>query len=392
MSPFLFAVGFVRVRVAGARMTEFYEACRKSGVNPRRARRRSAGGDPSFLLTVTATARLSPFLSDGEVLFEEERGGVPILLRRLLYRPGMLAGIIAAILLLVASSLFVWDVEISGTEAMSESEVREVLALAGLDRGSFLPALDPDRISLAARQGEARLSFVAVNLRGTVAMVQVREAREGVLPEKRPANLVARCDGVVTMPLIFAGKCLVSEGEVVRAGQILASGLLESENNGLRMTRAAGQVLARTVHTYEVFVPFSYEEQVPMGGEGLEVSLLFFGFEGKVFKSTGKSGVQCDIIKNVKEFSLPGGRTLPFGLVLTRTVPYTSVSAKRSVAEARALALAELSSRLEADSAGRTLLQKTTEARIDTKGVTLVCTVVAEEDIARVAEFQTAVE
>ena len=83
----------------------------------------------------------------------------------------------------------------------------------------------------------------------------------------------------------------------------------------------------------------------------------------------------------------PTGATLPFGYCLTAASTYEMRSATRTLQQARSLALAELDQRLAADSEGRTLLEKGVEWCVDGEGVTLICTVVCEEDIARTLEF-----
>jgi hypothetical protein len=57
------------------------------------------------------------------------------------------------------------------------------------------------------------------------------------------------------------------------------------------------------------------------------------------------------------------------------------------VCEAREAARAELERLLCADAAGRTLLSQKCEWCVDGEGITLICTVVCEEDIARTQEF-----
>ena len=180
---------------------------------------------------------------------------------------------------------------------------------------------------------------------------------------------------------------MVAPGDVVRAGQILASGLSDTQNHGYLVTRAAGQVLARTAHSYEVRVPFSLEEKAYTGRCWYELSLLFFGRAQKLFKNTGKNIDSCDIIKKTRYFALPEGESLPFGYGVITEAEYELVSRTRTAAEARELARKELESLLAADGTGWTLLEKRIEYRVDSDGITLLCTVVCEEDIASVSEF-----
>ena len=242
-------------------------------------------------------------------------------------------------------------------------------------------------MAIRVRQADARVAYVAINLTGTVATVQVREsAPRPEVSLHTPANLVARCDGVVVLPLIYEGKCVVEPGQTVRAGQILASGILDTDNNGIRLTRAAGSVMARTEQTFSVTVPFSYLEKVYTGRSWHEVEVSFFGLAGKVFKNTGNMTDTCDIIKTDKEFVL-GARTLPCGVTHTAYRAFEWVTVQRTATEALALAEAELAAALSEASSSRTLLQRVTETSVSDCGVTLICTAVFEEDIAIAAEF-----
>ena len=117
-----------------------------------------------------------------------------------------------------------------------------------------------------------------------------------------------------------------------------------------------------------------------------EFDLLFFSFEGKVFKTTGNIPDACDIIKKEQAYRV-GTHVLPVGALLTEYREYRWVSARRSGAEALALAREELAKKLSDESASRTLLSKTVETVVDEDGVKLICTATFEEDIAAVSEF-----
>lgn len=202
-----------------------------------------------------------------------------------------------------------------------------------------------------------------------------------------PAHLVAAKDGVITLPLVFEGQCLVREGEIVRAGQILASGLIGSENNGTRVTRAAGQVLAKTEREITVNVPYRYEIRTPLPRAGREVTLIFFGKCQKLLKTTGNVTDNCDIIINNNLWILPGGRALPVGWMDTRSVYYTNTAAQRTPGEALELARSELAAALAGLAADGTVLATTTEVTVSEEGITLHCTVTMEENIAVLSEF-----
>ena len=66
--------------------------------------------------------------------------------KQLLHRPVLLVGLCATLLLLLVSSLFVWDVEVRGTEKLSRAQVLRTLEECGLTTGSFWPGLDTEQL------------------------------------------------------------------------------------------------------------------------------------------------------------------------------------------------------------------------------------------------------
>ncbi len=383
-----FLLGEVGYRVSLENGTALFLLLQSEGFAPKALKRCEKTKEISFWLSAATARRFDEAAKNAalEITGRRERG-VPFLLGGLRARPGFLAGAVLALALLILSQLFVWDVKILGNERVPTEELTAELQDAGLYCGTFLPALDREGVAFALREGDARVVYAAVNVSGTVARVQIRESEP--VPEESvvtPANLVAGRDGVITLPLIFEGECKVTTGEVVRAGQLLASGVMDTQNHGYRLTRAAGQVLARTTHTYTVTVPFESTEKAYNGEEKKDITLFFFNFARKVFKSTGNSTTECDIINNIYQPVLPSGKRLPFGIEVTTAKEYAQVPVRYSATEARAMALSLLEEQLAADSAGRTMLSRVTETRVDGEGITLICTVTCEEDIAKVVE------
>ena len=380
----LFLLGFAEYAVSQEAAGEAFEALQGASVAAKGVKRYEKNGEIHFFCSLRAARRLpveTPFWK------EVRRGGLPILARDMRRRPGLVLGCLLALLLMVGARLVLWDIEIEGNEQIPCEELRLELAAVGLAEGRYLPNLDGEAIALALRQGDGRIAYASVNLRGTVARVQIREA---VVPPETvtaPADLVAAVDGVVVLPLVFEGENLVREGDVVRVGQVLAAGVIPGNEGVMRITRAAGQVWARTVRTYEVEMPFFYEEKVYSGRRTYDVELIFFGFRGKVFKNTGNLYINCDIIQDIKMLTLPSGRTLPIGLAVTTHESFDRCEATRTAAEARRLALLELEGQIATESDGRKVISRTVETVVDDVGVRLVCTLVCEEDIAVVREF-----
>lgn len=390
MRAVLFAMGAVAYRVPAASARALFELLHAGGFAPKGIKRCKKSGDITFSLLPREARRFDAHAAAfGVVPTARVPHGAVRVLSALRARPGLIVGTLLALLLLALSPLFVWEVEIYGNERIPCEEFTRELREAGLYRGAFLPRLDREGVATALRQRDPRVAYATLNVSGTVARVQIREGeKEPDNAPRLPANLVAKRDGVITLPLVYEGECLVREGDVVREGQILASGVRDTQNHGYRVTRAAGEVMARTTYTYTVRVPFVGEEKAYVGQKRYEVTLFFFDNARKVFKSTGKSTMECDIIEKIQWFTLPSGKRLPFGIAVVAHLPFARVDVTYTPREAREIAEAQLASLLAAECEGRTLLSRTVELSVEPSAVTLYCTLVCEENIAAVSEFE----
>ena len=151
-------------------------------------------------------------------------------------------------LLLAISSLFIWDIEVEGNERLSKGEILRALSDCGVSEGCFWPAADAERVrgEMLLRCGD--LAWMTLNVRGSQATVLVleREEKPEIYDEKAAADLVASRDGVVRGLNVKNGRALVGRGELVRAGQTLVSGEMDSPTGQSRLVRAEGGVTAET--------------------------------------------------------------------------------------------------------------------------------------------------
>lgn len=319
-------------------------------------------------------------------------GGLPAFLSRFARRPGLVAGLLLSVVLLVLSTGFVWDVRVSGNTTLSEREVEETLKACGFGVGSSLRGFRADRTQNRALMADHRLSWISINMRGTVAYVQIREATYPPEAEDdTPANLVASRGGQIVRVELTRGNVLVSAGQWVGEGDLLVSGLYDSEQVGLRYTHAEARVYARTVREITVEIPLSYEqkqydtENTPIF---CEKSLIFFEKTIKFSKKTGNVGGMCDTIRRVSVPFSSLGVGFPISLETKWYLPYTLVQATRTHAEAEELAYLELSRQISAIPGGAEVLSKTITTTHGEDAYVLHCTLTCIEDIAKEQTFE----
>ena len=142
-------------------------------------------------------------------------------------RVGLPIGALLAVILFGYLNGFVWDIRIRGNHELPTARIEEELRTAGLFVGVPFSLADRRQIANAALLSTTDLSYLSVNYRGTVAYVEVLERKEqpGGSPELSPANLVAAEDAVIEFLSVRSGDVRVHCGQVVRAGDLLVSGI-----------------------------------------------------------------------------------------------------------------------------------------------------------------------
>jgi similar to stage IV sporulation protein len=318
------------------------------------------------------------------------KGGLPFLLRRVTHRPGLWVGGVLAILLVAAAQSVVWDIRVSGNETVSDRAVKESLAACGLSVGTPLRGFHADVIENQVLLKDDRLAWLSVNRKGTVAYVEVREAvKTPTVPPDTPCDVVAAVGGVIEHIELESGNVRVQAGQTVGKGDILVSGIFDSNQLGLRVESAKAKVYARTVRVFTVTIPLSYEQKSyhnAADGEGngilCEKSVIFFGRHIKFSNKCGNAGGFCDIIEDEKSWGLGGGAGFPISFRTVWHLPYEITEATRTYAEAEELAYLALARYIAALPGGATLIGKAVTVRHAADSLTLSCTLTAIEDIA----------
>ena len=315
--------------------------------------------------------------------------GLPFLFLNFVKSPGIFAGVIVAVFLLVISGRFVWEIKLEGNETLENAKIEEILRENGFFVGTYIPDVDVRSLENRILISTDLISWIGIHLDGTVARVQVIESvQRGEEEPMLPANLIAACDGQIEYLELFRGESAVKVGQAVKQGELLVSGVMESERVGCRFTRASGRVMARTERVICVTVPLSYTERVYREEKTLDLSVNFFNFSMKIFKSTGKADMPCDIIKRESIPVFVGEHVLPLSLTSEVAKYYTEEARQRSQSDAVAMAFSELEEKLSSLSDEIQILSKSIVQRMDENGISLECRIACVENIAILQELE----
>ncbi len=319
-------------------------------------------------------------------------GGIPLTVRKLIARPGIIIGAVIALILISLANSVLWDIRVEGNGILSEAEIEAVLADHGVRPGALLKSIDIGTVQADIERERDDIAWISVNVIGTVAYVEVVEEinpPSPIAPEGDGSNLIAERDGVITGYELTAGDLGVTVGQTVRAGELLVSGLYDSERFGYRAVEAKGKVFARTEYLFEVEIPFEYTVREPEKSEICEISLIFFSFRQKFFKNSGFSGSEYDKIYSDIYIYNSKGVTLPVGLSIATVPTFRESAITRTASEAADLAYFEINRRILAALPETELLSKSFEAEEsgDGSAYRLVCRVECITDIAKSVPF-----
>ncbi len=313
-------------------------------------------GDRAELICSAHTARkLSRLCTDAEISFRiNGERGLPYIGRELKNRLGLPIGIIAAIAVIILGESVIWDVRVVGcSDVLTETEVEELFAELGVRPGVFKRSLDVDRLSASAVTESTGLAWAAINIRGTTAVIEIVEQKDpddmrkdDMLDGYDGQNLIAAEDGLIVELEVIGGKPEVSRGQVVKKGELLVSGVIDSDRQGVRLAFARGEVRAQLTRRLEVSIPYEYQMRVPNGESDTEFGLIFFSHDIKLFSRGEAIDTSVGVTERRELLTLPGGRVAPIGFTYRKRLGYTVESAKRSSEEAERLAEFELSRRI----------------------------------------------
>ncbi|MBE6995820.1 MAG: sporulation protein YqfD [Ruminococcaceae bacterium] len=226
------------------------------------------------------------------------REGAPYFLRRFRCRPALVTGLVGCVLALFLGSFFVWDFQVTGNETVPTERILRALEQQGVGLGSFGFSLDGEEIRNYVLLEIPELSWIAVNVSGCRAMVQVRER---IIPpepvnEKAPTNVVARRAGLVLEMRALNGVACVLKGASVAEGQLLISGVSDTGTFGARMLPGMGSVRARTWYSLTTKIPLTAVEKRYTGEKKTAVSLILGKRRVKFFANSSIEAGKYDKI------------------------------------------------------------------------------------------------
>lgn len=166
--------------------------------------------------------------------------------------------------LIFYQSLFVAEIRVDGYTSITESELRQTLASAGLYEGVRKPE-DYSSIKSAVYENHESVTWVSIYEDGRlikIAIAEAGKAKEADKADDTPVNIVATRSGMIEKITPLQGNAKVREGDYVNKGDVLISGRLKyqstdySKGDGFFMmySHAEGQALAKVPRQVDFYM------------------------------------------------------------------------------------------------------------------------------------------
>lgn len=272
----------------------------------------------------------------------ERKVGAPYFLGRFRQRYVLVCGLSLCAVFLLFGSFFIWDFQIEGNVTVTDEAILRCLERQGVKLGAFGFGIDSEDLRNHVLLEMPELVWITVNVSGCQAQIQVRERLP--TPERtdkrEPQNVVARRDGLVLKITALGGEKRVLAGTTVEQGQLLISGVEDTDTFGARLKAGMGSVTARTWYTLQSQIPLTEEKKTYTGEKKTGWSLIFGTHRIKLYGSGSYSLTDCDKISSRTQLRLFG---ISFPVTVERetwryfTVETESISPEKAKEQGEAL-------------------------------------------------------
>ena len=249
--------GYVKIRVWGFAPQRFINLCSNKGILLWNIEKQE--DVYTMCIGLRSFYELRPIARKTKVrVVISERYGLPFFVPGMLRRKAFLAGLFLAVAFWLISSLFVWDIQVTGNYQVTDDVFYSFLEQEGIHTGMRRSELNIGELEKQIRRKFSQVTWTSGRLDGTRLVIEVKENDMSVPEVVQDAagegkDLVAECNGVPK----------VSIGSEVAKGDILVEGRIPiyAEDGTVReyrpVTPDADIVLEHT-GTFQAYLPADY--------------------------------------------------------------------------------------------------------------------------------------
>jgi len=282
--------GYLRIRVSGFSPERFMNLCSNKGILLWNIVRE---GDVYYMnINLRGFRALRPIVrKTGTRVAVLERHGLPFFLPKLLKRKVFVCGLLLAVAFWIWSSLFIWDIELSGNYQITDDMFQSFLVKEHVRVGMKKEELDIEQLEKEIRRTFPEITWASAKLSGTKLVIDIKENDAPIVKEqeeKEPgSDLVSAYDGTVVSIIVRSGVPAVAVGDTVEAGTVLVEGRVPVYNDDATVREyiyvdADADIILEHTTSFSESLPFDHIEKEYTGREKTRFYLRFGKKEWKM--------------------------------------------------------------------------------------------------------------
>lgn len=326
--------GYLCIRVTGQSTERFLNACSHRGIYIWGLR--PVKNAYEMYISIKDFHNLKPVLKKtGTKVVIIRREGFPFFLQKYRKQKMLFTGAILALFVLFSLSCVVWDIHITGNQRYTDETLLEFLTEKEVYNGMLKKDIDCDRIVKDIRKEYNDIIWVSASIQGTRLMIQIKENEDSVSVNEKAEvvekayDIVADESCIITELVIRKGIAQVKEGDEIKAGDILVSGLVPVKNDAGEVIEYQKQIsdadiTGKSVITYQNSIQNTYNDKK-------DLSII----KKEYYMVLGKYRISFGGIKNEYEnfeesstqihFRLTKHFYLPFYIGQRSVIPYENI-------------------------------------------------------------------
>lgn len=278
----------------------------------------------------------------------ENKKGLPFIFHKYRKRKIFIAFFILIIVSLIATSNFIWNIEVKGNISISKEEIVNALNENGLKIGTNKNKIDSNLVINKIRLQRDDIAWIGISMRGTNAIVEVKEAEKApeIIDESEYCNIVSDRNASITKINVQNGTAVVGVGDIIKEGDVLVNGYLEGKYTGIRYVHSSADIEAKVWYSKKEKFYLNQEIQVPTGATEAKYTLNLNNFKINLYKTLSKFE-NYDTINESKKIMLFSNFYLPIEIVKTTNYEYEKQPKTYTEEELAEIATRELEEKVE---------------------------------------------
>ncbi len=258
--------GYVRIKVWGFSPERFMNLCGNKEILLWNIVK---DGDAYYMcISLQSFYKLRPIVKKtGTRVAILQRYGLPFFIPLVFKRKVFIIGLVLTVAFWFLSSLFIWDIELSGNYQITEDSFMTFLEQYEVCVGMRKDELDIEAMEKEIRKTFPQITWTSAKLSGTRLLIEVKENDAPIVfaveKQQEGTNLVAEYDGKITAIIVRNGVPKVTIGEEVTKGTVLVEGSIPIYNEDTTVREyqyvdADADIILEHIRHFKETLPFDY--------------------------------------------------------------------------------------------------------------------------------------